>query len=136
MESIVEQVPLPPVEQLMIRHQFGQVEFASEHRFRLAASTLAGVTRSAGLRDRGQAAGGAHPANRPRVDHGPDREPHGAARGDIKQSLISLDEPADQESLNAVAGRLNAQLTGMTAAAAEARSPLRSSSPTSATRPR
>ena len=33
--------PLPEVEQLMIRHQFGQVEFASEHWFRLAASTLA-----------------------------------------------------------------------------------------------
>ena len=34
--------PLPPVEQLMIRHQFGQVEFASEQWFRLAATTLAG----------------------------------------------------------------------------------------------
>ena len=33
----------------MIRHQFGQVEFASEHWFRLAATTLAGLTRSAGL---------------------------------------------------------------------------------------
>ena len=33
----------------MIRHQFGQVEFASEHWFRLAATTLASVTRSAGL---------------------------------------------------------------------------------------
>ena len=33
----------------MIRHQFGQVEFASEHWFRLAATTLAWLTRSAGL---------------------------------------------------------------------------------------
>ena len=33
----------------MIRHQFGQVEFASEHWFRLAASTIASITRSAGL---------------------------------------------------------------------------------------
>ena len=41
--------PLPPVEQLMIRHQFGQVEYASEHWFRLAATTLACVTRAAGL---------------------------------------------------------------------------------------
>ena len=41
--------PPPPVEQLMIRHQFGQVEFASEHWFRLAATTLASMTRSAGL---------------------------------------------------------------------------------------
>jgi transcriptional regulator of heat shock response len=48
-ESISEAVLLAPVEQLMIRHQFGQVEFASEHWFRLAASTLAGATHSAGL---------------------------------------------------------------------------------------
>ena len=48
-ESIVEAVPLPAIEQLMIRHQFGQVEFASEHWFRLAATTLASVTRAAGL---------------------------------------------------------------------------------------
>ena len=47
-ESIVDAVPLPPVEQLMIRHQFGQVEYASEHWFRLAATTLASVTRAAG----------------------------------------------------------------------------------------
>ncbi len=47
-ESIVEATPLPHVEQLMIRHQFGQVEFANEHWFRLAATTLASVTGSAG----------------------------------------------------------------------------------------
>ena len=33
----------------MIRHQFGQVEFASEHWFRLAATTLAANTGTAGL---------------------------------------------------------------------------------------
>ena len=33
----------------MIRHQFGQVEFASEHWFRLAASTIASLTRAAGI---------------------------------------------------------------------------------------
>src|SRR4029079_2587747 len=43
-EGLVDAVPLPAVEQLMIRHQFGQVEFASEHWFRLAATTLASVT--------------------------------------------------------------------------------------------
>ena len=48
-ESIIESAPLPPVEQLMIRHQFGQVEYASEHWFRLAATTLASLTRAAGL---------------------------------------------------------------------------------------
>src|SRR3954454_23626622 len=48
-ESMVDAAPLPEVEQLMIRHQFGQVEFASEHWFRLAASTIASLTRAAGL---------------------------------------------------------------------------------------
>src|SRR5687767_8690742 len=48
-ETIVESAPLPPVEQLMIRHQFGQVEFASEHWFRLAATTLAAMSRAAGI---------------------------------------------------------------------------------------
>ena len=48
-ESIVDSTPLPAVEQLMIRHQFGQVEFASEHWFRLAATTLASLTGAAGL---------------------------------------------------------------------------------------
>ena len=40
-ESIADSVVLPAVEQLMIRHQFGQVQHASEQWFRLAATTLA-----------------------------------------------------------------------------------------------
>ncbi len=48
-ESISDQVALAPVEQLMIRHQFGQVEFANEQWFRLAASTLASATHSAAI---------------------------------------------------------------------------------------
>lgn len=48
-ESIADTVSLAPVEQLMIRHQFGQVEFANEQWFRLAASTLAAATRSAAI---------------------------------------------------------------------------------------
>src|SRR3972149_714694 len=48
-ESIIDAGPLPDGEQLMIRHQFGQVEFASEHWFRLAASTIAAMTRAAGI---------------------------------------------------------------------------------------
>ena len=43
-ESIIDAAPVPEVEQLMIRHQFGQVEYASEHWFRLAASTIASIT--------------------------------------------------------------------------------------------
>jgi len=48
-ESISDSAVLPPVDQLMIRHQFGQVEFASEQWFRLAASTLASATHAAAI---------------------------------------------------------------------------------------
>jgi heat-inducible transcriptional repressor len=48
-ESLMGEIPLPPIEQFMIRHQFGQVEFVSDQWFRLAAATLASATRSAGL---------------------------------------------------------------------------------------
>src|SRR5215210_1339735 len=106
--SIVDGLALPPVEQLMIRHQFGQVEFASEHWFRLAATTLASVTRAAGL---------ATPA-KPRAAH--IRRLDIIAinerlaslilvlrEGAIKQALVSLDAPTDQAALSQVAGLLN-----------------------------
>ena len=48
-ESIGESAILPPVEQLMIRHQFGQVQHASEQWFRLAATILAGANRTAAI---------------------------------------------------------------------------------------
>ena len=123
-ESIVEAVPLPAVEQLMIRHQFGQVEFASEHWFRLAATTLASVTRSAGL------ATPAKPrdAHIRRVDLVAINERMASLilviqEGAIKQALITLeaDESIDQPTLNAVATILNDRLSGMTAARAGAR---------------
>jgi heat-inducible transcriptional repressor len=113
-ESIVDTVPLPAVEQLMIRHQFGQVEFASEHWFRLAATTLAGLTRSAGL------ATPAKPraAHIRRVDLVAVNERMASLilvlrEGGIKQAVVSLDEAdtVDQPTLNRVAGLLNDQLT-------------------------
>jgi len=121
-ESITDQVPLPQVEQLMIRHQFGQVEFASEHWFRLAASTLAGVTRSAGI----ATAAKPHAAHIRRIDLVSINERLASLilvlrEGSIKQGLVSLDAPVDQAGLNEVAGQLNARLAGLTAAAAEAR---------------
>jgi heat-inducible transcriptional repressor len=48
-ESITEAVSLAPVEQLMIRHQFGQIDYASDQWFRLAAATLATATHVAGI---------------------------------------------------------------------------------------
>jgi heat-inducible transcriptional repressor len=122
-ESIVDTVPLPAVEQLMIRHQFGQVEFASEHWFRLAATTLAGLTRSAGL---------ATPA-KPRTAHirrvdlvsVNDRMASlilVLREGAIKQAVVALDEAEaiDQPTLNRVASLLNEQLTDSSATRAEA----------------
>ena len=105
-ESIVDAVPLPAVEQLMIRHQFGQVEFASEHWFRLAATTLASVTRSAGL------ATPAKPrsAHIRRIDLVAINERMSSLilvlrEGAIKQALVTLadDDHIDQPTLNRVA---------------------------------
>jgi heat-inducible transcriptional repressor len=119
-ESIVDSNPLPAVEQLMIRHQFGQVEFASEHWFRLAATTLASVTRSAGL------ATPAKPsiAHIRRIDLVAISDRLASLilvlrEGAIKQSLVNLDEPLDQDALSVLAGRLNELLADRTASEAE-----------------
>ena len=123
-ESIAEAVPLPAVEQLMIRHQFGQVEFASEHWFRLAATTLASVTRAAGL------ATPAKPrdAHIRRIDLVAINERMASLilvlrEGVIKQALVTLDgdDVIDQPTLNAVAALLNERLVDMTAPRAESR---------------
>ncbi len=122
-ESIVDAVPLPAVEQLMIRHQFGQVEFASEHWFRLAATTLASITRSAGL------ATPAKPrsAHVRRIDLVAINERMASLilvlrEGAIKQALVNFadDDSIDQPTLNHVAGLLNERLADKTAAQAEA----------------
>jgi heat-inducible transcriptional repressor len=123
-ESMTDVVPLPAVEQLMIRHQFGQVEFASEHWFRLAATTLASVTRAAGL------ATPAKPrdAHIRRIDLVAINERMASLilvlrEGSIKQALITLDgdDAIDQPTLNQVAALLNDRLVDLTAARAAAR---------------
>ena len=121
-ESIMEAVPLPPVEQLMIRHQFGQVEYASEHWFRLAATTLATVTRAAGL------ATPAKPraARVRRIDLVAIQERLASVilvlrEGTIKQFLLTLPEPVDHDTLASVAQRLDTYLEGATATEIEAR---------------
>ena len=115
-ESIAESVALAPVERLMIRHQFGQVEFASEQWFRLAASTLAGATHAAGI---------ATPAKPEesrirRVDLVSGGERMASlvmvlAEGPIKQLLLPLDLTTDQELLDYAARRLNERIAGRTA---------------------
>lgn len=122
-ESIVDTAPLPPVEQLMIRHQFGQVEFASEHWFRLAATTLAGLTRSAGLATPAKPSS----AHIRRVDLVAVNERMASLilvlrEGAIKQAVVNLDEAdaIDQPTLNRVAGMLNERLVDLTASRADA----------------
>jgi heat-inducible transcriptional repressor len=121
-ETIVDAAPLSAVEQLMIRHQFGQVEFASEHWFRLAATTLAGLTRSAGLATPAKPSA----AHIRRVDLVAVNERMASLilvlrEGAIKQATVSLDEAdaIDQPMLNRVAGLLNEHLVDITATAAE-----------------
>ncbi len=121
-ETIVDAVPLSAVEQLMIRHQFGQVEFASEHWFRLAATTLAGLTRSAGLATPAKPSA----AHIRRVDLVSVNERLASLilvlrEGAIKQATVTLDEAdaTDQATLNRVAGLLNEHLVDVTASAAE-----------------
>jgi heat-inducible transcriptional repressor len=120
-ESIIDAAPLPQVEQLMIRHQFGQVEYASEHWFRLAASTIASLTHAAGLATPAKPAA----ARVRRVDLVSIND-HMASlvvilrEGSIKQSLVTLATVEDQEALSVVAAILNDLLHDATADEAEA----------------
>ena len=107
-ESIIDSAPLPQVEQLMIRHQFGQVEFASEHWFRLAASTIASLTHAAGLATPAKPAA----ARIRRVDLVSINERMASLvvvlrEGSIKQVLVTLATPEDQAALTTVAAILN-----------------------------
>jgi heat-inducible transcriptional repressor len=100
----------------MIRHQFGQVEYASEHWFRLAASTIASLTHAAGLATPAKPAA----ARVRRVDLVSIND-HMASlvvilrEGSIKQSLVTLAAPEDQDALSVVAGVLNDLLHDATA---------------------
>jgi heat-inducible transcriptional repressor len=119
-ESIVDNVPLPPVEQLMIRHQFGQVEYASEHWFRLAATTLASVTRAAGIATPAKPSA----AHLRRLDLVSISDRLASLilvlrEGALKQVLVTLDHAVEQEELSAVANQLNELLDGLTAAGAD-----------------
>jgi len=119
-ESIVDSVPLPPVEQLMIRHQFGQVEYASEHWFRLAATTLASVTRAAGLATPAKPSA----AHLRRLDLVSISDRLASLilvlrEGALKQVLVTLERPTDQEELSAVANHLNELLDTQTSREAE-----------------
>lgn len=115
-ESIADPVPLEPVDQLMIRHQFGQVALSSEQWLRLAAAILASTTRAAGLvtsvqpgktRLRRIHLGLVHPRLAAVV-----LEP---TEGAMRQALVALPESRDEADLMAVASRLERALAGKTA---------------------
>ena len=115
-ESIIESALMPEVEQLMIRHQFGQVEYASEHWFRLAASTIASLTSNAGLATPAKPAA----AHVRRIDLVAINERLASLvlvmrEGALKQVLLNVDEGTSQETLSAVAGILNQVVDGHTA---------------------
>jgi heat-inducible transcriptional repressor len=107
-QVLADEWTLPPVEQLMIRHQFGQVEFASDQWFRLAASTLAAATGTAGLAT--SAKPKAARIRRVELLAGQDRLALLVAvfrEGTTKQVLCNLPDSFDQEGLNRVADLLN-----------------------------
>src|SRR3954453_21477024 len=115
-ESIIDSVPLPPVEQLMIRNQFGQVEFASEHWFRLAATHRGSLTRAAGLATPGKpSTAPLRPLDFVSISDRLASLILVLREGSLKQVLVTLDEPTDQADLSSAAAFLNALLAGLTA---------------------
>lgn len=115
-ETIIDDALMPEVEQLTIRHQFGQVEHASEQWFRLAASTIASVTRSAGIATPAKAAA----AHVRRVDLVAINDRLASLivvlhEGALKQVLLTIDVGTTQETLTTVAGTLNDIVAGRTA---------------------
>jgi heat-inducible transcriptional repressor len=116
-ESLMAGLPLPPVEQLMIRHQFGQVEFATDQWFRLAATTVASATHAAGL---------ATPA-KPRAARIRRLELMGIGErmaslivilneGSLKQALLTIELGTSDDELAEAAQRLNRSCMNLTAA--------------------
>ena len=110
------------VDQLMIRHQFGQAEGGADQWFRIAATTLASSTRAAGL------ATPIRPASA-RFRHvdlvrTADRLATLVAvisDGSVRPTLLPLPVGADQDLLTAIANRVNTTLVNATASVADAK---------------
>jgi heat-inducible transcriptional repressor len=121
-ESIIDAVPLPPVDQLLIRHQFGQLEHANQQWFRLAATTIASATHAAGLATPAKT----RTARIRRIDLVSIAE-HVTSLivvlhdGTIRQVLVSVDEGIGVARLAAAASRLDELAAGRTATELERR---------------
>jgi heat-inducible transcriptional repressor len=125
-ESLMREAQLDRADQLMIRHQFSQVQLTSNDWLRLAASILAGTTRSASV---------VTPARSRRARFGhlqlvrlADQGPLAVlvlADGNVVQrrleralvDRLGTGTPIGQEELDALATTLNAQLAGLAAPA-------------------
>jgi heat-inducible transcriptional repressor len=116
-ESLVGEMPLPPIEQLMIRHQFGQVEFATDQWFRLAATTIASATRAAGI----ATAAKPRAVRIRRVELVRIGERMASVvvvlnEGSVKQALLMIDASTTDGELEEAAQRLNRSCDGLAAA--------------------
>jgi heat-inducible transcriptional repressor len=119
-ESVSDSSVLPAVEQLMIRHQFGQVQHASEQWFRLAATTLAAANRIAGL----ATAAKPRTAHVRRIDIVSISDRLASLiivfrEGALRQVLVNLPEPVEQEALTRAAVILDGLMAGRTSSDAE-----------------
>jgi len=115
-EHLLGETELPVAEQLMIRHQFHQARLELDQWVRLAAAVLAHTTRKAAVAT-------------------PPRAPESQFKhlelinlrdtvvllvlvlqgGTLKQQMLALDEPLDQEALSRLSNQLNDQFGGLTA---------------------
>jgi heat-inducible transcriptional repressor len=119
-ESIADTAVLPPVEQLMIRHQFGQVQHASEQWFRLAATILAAANQTAAIVTPAKP----RTAHVRRIDLVSISERLASLiivfrEGAVRQVLVALPEATEQEDLTRAAVILDGIMAGRTAADAD-----------------
>ena len=131
-ESLMREAELDTTDQLMIRHQFSQVQLTSNEWLRLAASILAGSTRSASV---------VTPARSRRARFGHIQLAALAdgtrllvlvlADGNVSQRRLDRtalerqlpDDAIDQAALDAAAATMNAELAGLTAPQVRRRAP-------------
>ena len=119
-ESIADSAILPPVEQLMIRHQFGQVQHASEQWFRLAATILAAANRTAAIVTPAKP----RSAHVRRIDLVAINDRLASLiivfrEGAVRQVLVTLPDAVEQEDLTRAAVILDGIMAGRSASDAD-----------------
>jgi heat-inducible transcriptional repressor len=111
-ESLMRESALDRADQLMIRHQFSQVQLTSNEWLRLAASILASSTRSAAV---------VTPARARRATFGHIQLVELADQARL--AVLVLGEPIDQPGLDVTAAALNTELAGLSSAQVRRRAP-------------